>query len=72
MHFTFECEMLLVSYNDWTQCKVWHVHQVVHFTAGCVPAAAPLIWQVGGPGLDHPPAVAVLLPTIARRRSRGG
>ena len=49
--------------GQWTQCKVWHVHQVVHFTAGCVPSAAPLIWQVGGPGLDYPPAVAVLLPT---------
>ena len=49
-----------------------NVHQVVYFTGGCVPVAAPLIWQVGAPGLDYPPAVAVLHLTIARPTAQAG
>ena len=73
MHFTLECEMLLVSYNDWTSGHNVKCGMSTKLSTSllycCVPAAAPLIWQVG---LDYPPAVAVLHPTIARRRSRGG
>ena len=49
-----------------------HQDQVIYFTGGCVPVAAPLIWQVRAPGLDYPPAVAVLHLTIARPTAQAG
>ena len=69
--------MLLASYNDWTsghnvKCGMSTKLSTKLSTSLLCPGAAPLIWQVGGLGLDYPPAVAVLHPTIARRRSRGG
>ena len=57
--------MLLVSYNDWTSGHNVKCGMSTKFPLHCcVPVAAPLIWQVGGLGLDYPPAVAVLHPTI--------